>query len=537
MAKNILYFLLLILFVISCGKDVVIIENPPPPIITDEIYEVNLVGFASDENQEYISQVKIRLDGNDFETDDSGLFYVSKSQIGKRGKVLQVEKDGYLTGFTRIAHHQGLEDINLNVNLLKAPPSVSIGVAGGKLESDAGDLQIGSSAINQTGDFVFRTFFGENTGLGNNDFLYFANEVNYLLKEATFYVDGTAMLNEKANLKIALDKEKFTSTDLSSLNLFVFDETDLQWKKKPFQYREENEIIEFEIDSYGWWTIADEVSAVYAQLNVLENDDQLVNSAAASIFFENSNYSGPELYTSLGGSISTYFPIDKSLSVSLNSGAYISEIISGFSVNDLEKNIEFEEDIQVQFEGLVYNCDFTFSDGYYAILTDGQHKVKKISNGLLSGETFTSTDDLVFNFYSEDFTYKSSKQIDLSYLTSNTQSFLSCSDLSDNLIVSNSSELIQDFEMCRVKVRPKETVVIGENSDDEVFLASFEGDGVGTFEGLIYFPLITDNDVQPEVEVNIVLYDESQNKVGGFIRTEYLSTDEELTISFIGNIE
>ncbi len=91
--------------------------------------------------------------------------------------------------------------------------------------------------------------------------------------------------------------------------------------------------------------------------------------------------------------------------------------------------------------------------------------------------------------------------------------------------------------MCRVKVRPNETVVIGERSNGDVFLVSFNGKSKGKHNGLFFFPDTLLDDVHSEVIVNIILYDEIENKVGGFINTEYISTGEELSISFIGNIE
>ena len=68
-------------------------------------------------------------------------------------------------------------------------------------------------------------------------------------------------------------------------------------------------------------------------------------------------------------------------------------------------------------------------------------------------------------------------------------------------------------------------------------MVSFVGQGEGIYDGLIYSPLLSETEFESNVEVTIILYDEIQNKVGGFILTENVSTEEEVKISFIGDIQ
>jgi len=324
--------------------------------------------------------------------------------------------------------------------------------------------------------------------------------------------------------------------DIVNLNLFHFDESDFIWKQKSIPLSKSGDQLSFTIDGYGWWTIAERVSAQLGTLKLTQLNDIRVNNAEVNVSFENDTYSGSTFYTSSSGTITAYFPSNKSITASLNKGQLSREFASGFSSGVSTGEIKFEEEIQFSFEGQVYVCDFTFSEGFVAIVADGQHKIVEIKNGIFSGEGFINDINVKLQFYSDNYEFSNSKISDIESLLSEDKSYFACSDLDDNLIVSNGSNLLQDFERCRVKVRPKETVVIGERNNGEVFLVSFEGSKEGVYNGLIYFEEILD-DVKPDVVVNIVLYDEIDNKVGGFIKTEYISTGEELSISFIGNIE
>ncbi len=536
MLRKITLFSIIILLT-SCGKDVVIVTDEEPPIENDEIFEVNLVGFTTDENRAYLQDVDISLDGKSFNSDESGFFHAEKNLIGRRGRVIQMQKDGYLPSFLRVTNHQSLETIMLNLQLVQAPEKIEIGVSGGNVPNENGELFVSSASISETSDFVFQSFVGNDANIGNQDQLHFGGETEFLLKEASIYVEGSSPLILGSEMEVQLNADNFDVVDVNRLAVFQYDISELRWKQRTMELSQSGNKISFSIDGFGWWTLAEKTEAQYGTLTLSQVNNVEVINAETTFTFGEGDFGGFTLYSSSAGTISTYFPSDKTITASLNDGQYTSESVMGFSVGTNMAFVKFDDEVQVSFEGRVYACDFTFSDGYVAIISEGQHKIKKIENGTFQGEAFAAINEVLLQFYSDEYELQSSKQSNIENLEGETNNFFSCADLNDNLLVSNGTNLLQDFDMCRVKVRPKETVVIGERSNDDVFLVSFGGTHEGVYDGLIYFPEITDNDVGVEVSVNIVLYDEAENKIGGFIKTAYISTGEELSISFIGSIE
>ena len=527
---------LIVSVLISCGKDVVIIEDPLPPSETDELFEVNLIGFSTDENRVYISDTQIEIDGESTISDESGLFLFEKVLVGQKGKIVMVRKDGYLPSVYRVANHQSLEQVILNFQMWKAPEKYSINTSGGSIEDENGTLIIPNNSTNNSSEFIFQSFVGKEANSGNIDQLYMSNQTEFLLKEASIYVEGSSPLSSNAQLGVRLEIGQFNNADIADLALFHFDESDLIWKQKSTPLSKEGDLISFAIDGYGWWTIAENVSAERGVLKLTQLNDNQLNNAEVNLSFDHDTYSGSVFYTSSTGTITTYFPSHKSVTTSLSNGQFEGEFSAGFSSGMNTVEINFEEEVQASFEGKAYACDFTFTDGYVAILSDGQHKIAEIKNGHFNGEGFVNDIDVRLQFYADNFDFTNSRESKFESLLGENSSFYSCSDLDDNLLVTDGANLFQDFDNCRVKVRPKETFVIGESSDGDVFLVSFEGKKKGVYNGLFYHDDIL-NDVKSEVVINIILYDEIENKLGGFIKTEYISSGEELSISFIGNIE
>jgi len=535
MFRKITLFYLIFLFA-SCGKDVVIIEDPTPPTEIDETFEVNLVGFTTNETRAYLANMNVLIDGKSIQSDESAFFHIENVFIGRKGKIIQLDNEGYLPSIFRAANHQSLENVMLNLQMVQAPVETTVDVSGGNIKDDKGELIIGNGVLSSATDFVFKSYIGKDANLGNEDQLFFGNKTEFLLKEASLYVLGSTPLTTNSEIEVIVDASEFNSSDLTELSTFQFDESELTWKQREIQLTKNGDKISFPIDGYGWWTIAEKVPAIYGSLDLRQEGELPIRNVEVNMFYENETYSGSTLYTSATGTISTYFPAENSITTSLDNGSFKSENWPGFETAENIGKIEFTELVQVQFESEVYDCDFTFSDGYVALKSEGQHKLIEINSGLFKGEVFTTNNDVILQFYSTNYNVLNNKESDSETIKSEGSSFFSCTDLNDNLIVSDGTNLIENFDMCRVKVRPKETVVIGEKSDGETFLVSFEGEKEGSYNGLFYNDKVLE-DVKAEVIVNIVLYDEIENKVVGFIKTEFISTGEELTISFIGNIE
>lgn len=532
-----IYLFCFVVLLVSCGKDVVITEGPEIPFEFDETFEVNLLGFTTNQDRDYIANSKILIDGETITSDESAFFYIDKVLVGRKGKIIQFQNEGYLPTVSRVVNHNSLEQVVLNLDMVNEAEPMTISPAGGIVSDENGSLIINNNAIDASANFVFRSFVGESVNTGNEDQLYFGSKTEFLLKAASFYVAGSAPLNTNADLEIQVNASALTNSNVSDLAVFQFDEDELTWKQRDIQISKSGNKVSFSINEYGWWTIAEKVAAKYATLELIQSDDLAISTAEVNISYDGEVNQGSSLYTSTLGSVSTYFPINRSITTSLNDGQYIDEFTAGFTDTDDKGIIKFNEEVQVPFDAKVYSCDFTFSEGFVAVISDGQHKFLEIGDGIVNGESFADDSDIILRFYNKDFQLSNSRESDIETLKSENVSFLSCDDLEDNLVVTNGSSLIEDFDKCRVKVRPIETVVIGERENDDVFLVSFEGDEEGVYEGLLFFfPEIID-DIKSEVEINIVLYDKEDNKVGGFIKTQYISTGEELKISFIGNIE
>ncbi|MEM9548921.1 MAG: hypothetical protein AAGA77_23245 [Bacteroidota bacterium] len=519
----------------SCGKDVVIVEEPVPTEENDVVYEVNLIGFSTDEGGIYLADGKVEVDNLEIESDETGLFFVEKVLVGKRGKVITVRKDGYLPSINRIANHGSLEEVVLNLQTPNAPDPISVPISGGSIADDNGMLTIPENATAGNTDFVFKIFTGGQVNSGNSDQLFITNEVEFLLKESSFYVSGSEDLNTNGKLNVELSSDQFKTNDVDKLSVFHFDGIDLIWKKIELPIEQFDNKISFEIERYGWWTVAEHVLAEYGTLE-LNQPDEVIQKAEVRLAYGNARYHGSTVYTSNSGEISTYFPKDMSLTTTLNNGVFAQTLTSGISDGMSNAVILFDEVVQTSFTAKSYACDFSESKGFVAILDDGQHKIEQLDNGIFESEALVGNEDIEFNFYTENLSYINSSSSGLESILNENNNFLACKDLDDNLIVSDGTELIEDFDRCRIKVRPKETVVIGERSDGEVFLVSFDGQKPGIYDGVFYNDKVLE-DVKSDVIVNIVLYDEETQKVGGYINTEYISSGEDLIISFIGNIE
>lgn len=526
---------LVLISLVSCGKDVVIIDEPITPIETENLFEVNLVGFVTDEERTYISDGSVAMDGITLESDQSGFFHFEEVLIGERGKIVEVEKEGLLPTVYRIANHQSLENVVLNLQMIDAPENVSISNSGGTIESGFSVMNIPKNSVEQTTDMIFKSFIGSDANLGNSDPLYFGQTTEYLLKEASFYIDGSSPLSQNFSLEISTDINQLNS--IEDLSVYYYDKASLSWKRSENDLIQTSTTISFNCNAYGWWTIARNVPAQYSNLQLDQINGVAISGAESKVSFGDNEYNAQVYYTSTSGTISTYFPLEKRINISMDNGTFKEVLPSGFSKGITTESIEFDAEVQSSFEGKVYACDFSLSDGVVAIVSEGQHKITTIENGHFLGEVFSENETLTLQFYSNEYEFLSDKQSSLEELKNEANNFLSCSDLNDNLTLLNGENLFQDFDMCRVKVRPKETVVIGERSNGDVFLVSFNGEKEGMYDGLIYFPLITDSEVKSDVSINIVLFDEEKKKVGGFIKTEYTNTGQELTISFIGDIE
>ena len=88
-------------------------------------------------------------------------------------------------------------------------------------------------------------------------------------------------------------------------------------------------------------------------------------------------------------------------------------------------------------------------------------------------------------------------------------------------------------------MKPIESFIVGEGSDNKLFFIAFKGDEVGLYDGLVYaddIPTFSVVDIEKEVKVDIMIYDKISSMIAGFVDGKY-KNGEAFKISFIGNIE
>jgi len=538
MNKNLLLFWF-ILLLSACGEDVVIIEETTPPTKDDELFEVNLVGFTTEKDDLYISDARITIDGMETSSDESSFFYIDKVLIGRTGKIIGFTKEGYLPAFYRIANHNSLEDVMLDLKMVKAENTQMIDASGGEIFDESARLTLAPNTFPNAVEMTFEAFTGAEVNYGNGDQLYMGDQVEYLFKEVSFYVNVSSPLSSNSNMEFSIASNSLNSNDISNLSLFHFDEIEQQWTKKNTTLTQSSGRVLAQVDALGWWTLAELIPAQYATLTLTQLNEVGIHTAETKLTFSDQSYFGNTFYTDAKGEITTYWPINTEMRATFNNWEIVSNPSAGLTAGTNSIDIEVAEDVQFSFAGLVYTCDFSFSDGFVAILSNGQHKLRPIVNGSFQSEAFVGDGEAVFQFYNQDLTFSNKRTFELSALQEGQNSFMSCTDLDEKLLVKDGITVLEDFTMCTVKKRPNETVVIAEGENGGVndsFLLSYDGNGEGTYEGLFYYPDLLD-DVQANVTINIVLDDAVSNKLAGIIRTEYISTGEELIISFIGNIE
>ena len=512
-----------------------IIEEPSPPDETDNLYEINVLGFTTQPNGIVIPDAVVELEGESTFSDLTGLFHLDKKLVGNKGKVIKYTAEEYLPSYHRLYNYGSLESVIVDLSMIHEKNKVTIGPDGGAITEQYVSVNIDQGVLMNDSEMTFQFLYGEYSNNGNSDPLFLENGVEFLMKEVSLYIMGTSLINTSENINVEIDTEILKSQNVDDLSVFFYDEVDLSWKEKDISLEQIGDKISFSIDTYGWWTIAQKIPAQKGAIKLMEEDNIAVKNSEVLLSFGAGYINRLKYYTDANGRISGYFPQNTTITLVLNNAKFRETLDDGFSEVDLEKEVVLLDDVQFEFSGRVYTCEFDESNGFVAIISQGQHKIESINNGSFDSESFEEDENVTLHFYSETFDYLSTEEV-ANQSFKEDKGFISCNDLSDNMTVSDGSNLMLDFDMCRVKVRPKETVVIGEKIGADAFLVSFEGREEGIWDGLFYFPPLLD-DVKSEVTVNVILFDEEENKVGGYIETEYISSGEELVISFIGNID
>ena len=530
--KNIFLFAA-VCTIMSCGKDVVEIDSPTIPSDVDNVFEVNLVGLPHDNNGVYIPEANFTINGIDAFGDETGFFHDEKQLIGNKGAVVKAVKEGYLPTYKRVYHHNTLEDVIVDIAMIEEPSPQVVGTGGIEFKDenntnviiDEGDLVVNSELIYYT-DIIGDDRVTYIDNLLDDDSIQLL-DINMLL-----YIDCDNLIATDQSITIEISDSDLGSTP-QGVDLFFYDEAINSWIARSSIMKTTNKVT-IEVDRFGWWALGSARDAKYGTLE-LDQLGQPVSSYRTELSMSGVDDQNPEiLYTSKLGTISKYWPIDESVELSFVNSA--AELNVSFSGNDQSLSKSLSEEVNIKLDGHVLSCDLDLHTGYVAVLSEGQHTIIPIENGAFVGYTSTLDETVQLNFYNDNYESKTIQSVDVTDWQSIKASFVACDKTLS--VKDNSTVTLADFEKCRIKVNPYESLVIGEQEGLGIFMASFSGDQVGIYTGLLFSTAesFEGGDINSSAELNILVYDEVSKTVAGKIDGVFIS-GEPFNISFIGNIE
>lgn len=516
---------------VGCSDTVTIVEENPIPTDPDEIFEINLVGYTTDRNRVYISDVSLQMEGVSISSDASGFTHIENQLIGKQGKAIKVVKDGYLPTFKRIYHHRSLQTITANIQLTSAPNSVVVPASGGEILSGNIRLEIEGQDLENSTDLVFYSSTGEESIEFDN--LITKDKVQYLQRDALFYMDLEGELTEGKSLEIFIPQAE---VNIDGLFVFKYDEASYTWIKTDHEITNSGTDVKFEIDRKGWWSIGHAIDVVYASLEL----EQLGNIkiAKSEVFLRSANNKMKEvLYTDTNGRITKYFPIHTELKASLDEGNLILPIDDQFTSKDQKISSYINQDIIYTIGGEVYSCELSKQQGYVSLKSESQHEIIKLTEGLFNGISLKENGQVELSYYNDEFLLLNTQLLNVDQIQNTNLGYVACNN---QMVVQDNSTVLEDFDICRVRVNPNESVVIGESDDtgSDVFLISFKGETTGTYSGLFFSTRDGfGSNVNSEVDIEILVYNTATNLIAGKVIAEYKDSGEQFDVSFIGEIE
>jgi len=537
---NRLLFILTVTMFFSCGKDVVEIIDTPVPNEPQEIFEVNVIGHSTDVDHNFLENVDLTINGNVINTDLTSFFVENKVLVGKEGSVIKAEKIGYLPVYKRFYHHSSLEDVVTNITMFEAPSTQGISVAGGDVTSDDGSLlTVNNGALSQSSDIIFYSSFDMVDQVDFDPFIVTDESVKILDDQALFFIESTTDLEQNGTVSISFDNNKIEN--LESLGLYKYNESIQTWQSVYSDLQESNGQIVLTLESLGWWAVGSEIETIYGtvQFNQVDESSSSISpiSDAEVVFsrLEDRNLN-EHLFTNSKGEISKYFPIAKENTVLIDNGQIEVLLDSGFSIENREQSVQLEEQVIHQVTAEIFDCDLNRHNGYVTILSGNQYVIKRIDSGDINIYSNTSNENLELRFYDLNEDLLTSRIIATENISGNIVKLVACSPV---MLVEYDQSVVQNFDQCKVRVKPIESFIVGEGLDDKLFFIAFKGDTVGQYEGLVYtdeLASFTVNDIEKEVQVDIMIYDKISRTIAGVVDGKY-KNGEDYKVSFIGNVE
>jgi hypothetical protein len=540
MLNKIIALLTIVLF-FSCGKDVVEIVDVPIPNEPQEIFEVNILGYSTDSDHNFLPDVDLTINGINLNADTTSFFTMNNIFVGKEGHVIKAEKTGFLPVFKRSYHHRSLEDVVVNISMYDLPQSQEMTPSGGDILSQEGvKLSFSQNAIQQTSEVSFYSTFNPEYKIDFDRFIISDDKVDILADQAMFFVSSTNNLVEEGVVTLLIDSDKLTS--IQNLALFKYNEVTLTWDKFESDIIEENNIVRLDLNSFGWWALGTSMESVYGAVKI----NQSGGSSTGVLPLKNSEVvftkldetiNNEHVFTNGNGEIAKYFPVDAPQSVAINNGEIIVELASKFDTENRHNIIQLEDQFTSQIIAEVYDCNLTKQSGFVALVSGNQYVIKRISNGVVDVFSDLENENIEFRFYDLDETLLTTRNIESDKVVGDPIKFVACDPV---LLVESNTAVVQNFDRCKVRVKPIESFIVGESSDDEQFFIAFKGDEIGQYDGLVYYTgesiSFTVADIEKDVKIDIMIYDKISSSIAGFVDGKY-KNGEDYKVSFIGNIE
>ena len=461
--------------------------------------------------------------------------------VGKEGIVIKTEKVGFLPIFKRVYHHRSLEDVVVNITMNESPASQEMTPTGGELiSSDGSVLLFDENALAQASDIAFYSSFDEEKQVDIDPFIISEGEVQILSNQALFYVSSSEGLAQDGKVSILFDSEKFSS--IEDIEVYKYNGSQLTWELDSLELKEVNGKITFDLGSFGWWALGSASETVYGTLKINQpggSSTGITPLSDSEVVFSKieDRKSNEHLFTDVEGQISKYFPIELQHEVSINSGKITVPIDLGFTDGSRQQVVQLDEQVIHQVSAEVFDCELNKQSGFVSVVSGNQYVIKKIKSGNIDVFTNVENENLEMRFYDDDETLLTTRKIKTENINGTPIHFVACDPV---LLVETGAVVLQNFEQCKLRVKPIESFIVGESTDNTQFFIAFKGDEVGLYDGLVYYTgetlSFTVADIEKDVKIDIMIYDKISSTIAGFVDGKY-KNGEKYKVSFIGNIE
>lgn len=509
-----------------------IIDSQIPPL-AEEIYEVNLRGFVHDIEGNFLPEAIVAIGGLDVEPDQIGFFTKTNLLSSKVGTVIRASADGYLPTYHRVYDHRSLESVTVSASLIRAPSSITVANADAEIEITS-DVRLSINSGDLPSATAITAWIPDNEEAILDPLIITDMKIEVMRPQLVFYFSSDQALIGDNTLDLVVAESLI---DISSdLTWYYYDPIDLRWIEKSEADLSEAKYI-LPIDNSGWWSLATSRAAVHGSVQVTQSDDIVLENVNIQIEISDSKLLKPRTtHTDKFGAIHQYFAQDESIRISANDDAFVADVSEIFTKEDQSVDAMFSSEIYQAIEMQVLDCGLSAFQGAVVVETPSGFTIQDVNEAAIKLLSPVSHDKLDLQFYNVDATYIDDAVLDLTKVVNENVNAVACTD---QMTISADQIVVENFDQCKVRLKPNESFIVGERMSGEKFLVSFSGAGAGSYLGLLYAISIADFDVgkiESDAVVNIEVYDLATNTIAGRVLGRYIG-GEEFLIGFIGSIE